>query len=66
MRNIAQFTGANIVGVTINEYQVRRGNTINKDVGLDKQCLIKQGDFTKLKEFKDNSFDKVFAIEATC
>lgn len=66
MRNIAQFTDANIVGVTINQYQVNRGNEINKAQGFGEQCVIKQGDFTKLSAFKDNSFDKVFAIESTC
>jgi len=66
MRNISQFTGANIVGVTINDYQVQRGNEINKAEGLESRCLLKQGDFCKLSEFEDNSVDKVFAIESTC
>jgi len=66
MRNIAQFTGSKIVGVTINEYQVQRGNEINEADGFGTQCLLKQGDFCKLSEFADNSVDKVFAIESTC
>jgi len=66
MRNIATFTGAKIVGVTINQYQVNRGNELNKQEGLAKQCLLKQGDFCKLAAFADNTFDKIFAIESTC
>lgn len=66
MRNICQFTGANIVGVTINHYQVQRGNEINAAQGFADRCLLKQGDFCKLSEFADNSVDKVFAIESTC
>jgi len=66
MRNIAQFTGSKIVGVTINEYQVQRGNEINKAEGVEERCLLKQGDFCKLSQFEDNSVDKVFAIESTC
>lgn len=66
MRNIAQFTGAKIVGVTINQYQVNRGNEINQKEGFGEQCLLKQGDFCKLSAFKDNTFDKIFAIESTC
>ncbi|CAM9227169.1 unnamed protein product, partial [Ectocarpus fasciculatus] len=64
-RNIAQFTGADITGITINEYQVKRGNEVNKKMGVDKQCRSIQGDFMKLP-FEDNSFDGVYAIEATC
>ncbi|CAM9123141.1 unnamed protein product [Ectocarpus sp. 4 AP-2014] len=64
-RNIAQFTGADITGITINEYQVKRGNEVNKKMGVDHQCRSIQGDFMKLP-FEDNSFDGVYAIEATC
>ena len=66
MRNIAQFTGATIRGVTINQYQVNRGNEINKASGFSDTCSLQQGDFCKLSAFKDNTFDKVFAIESTC
>lgn len=38
MRNIAAFTGADITGVTINEYQVRVANKYNEQKGLDKSC----------------------------
>ncbi|CAN0252045.1 unnamed protein product [Ascophyllum nodosum] len=64
-RNIARFTGADITGITINEYQVKRGNEINKQMGMDKQCRSIQGDFMKLP-FGEASFDGVYAIEATC
>eukprot|EP01083_Nonionella_stella_P044562 119962_1 len=66
MRNISQFTGAKITGVTINQYQVNRGNELNKQLGFGEDCVLQQGDFCKLSAFKDNSFDKVFAIESTC
>ena len=66
MRNIHQFTGASITGVTINQYQVNRGNEINKSEGFAEKCVLKQGDFCKLAAFKDNTFDKIFAIESTC
>lgn len=67
MRNIQQFTNAQIIGVTINDYQVNRGNTINSENGFNpEQCKIIQGDYCKLSQFKDNTFDKIFAIESTC
>lgn len=67
MRNICIFTGANIDGVTINEYQVRIGNKYNENNGLQNLCKIHQGDFQKLGEkFPAGNFDVAYAIEATC
>jgi sterol 24-C-methyltransferase len=65
MRNIAEFTGADVTGITINEYQVMRGNELNRQRGLAEQARLVQGDFMKMP-FKDNTFDGVYAIEATC
>lgn len=67
MRNIQQFTGADITGVTINEYQVKVGNEYCKAKGIGDKCRLVQGDFQKLDEiFEKNTFDVAFAIEATC
>ena len=67
MRNIQQFTGADITGVTINDYQVTVGNQYCKQKGLGDKCRIVQGDFQKLEEkFEPESFDSAYAIEATC
>lgn len=67
MRNIQQFTGSDITGVTINEYQVKVGNEYCKLKGIDGKCRVVQGDFQKLDEkFEPETFDVAFAIEATC
>jgi sterol 24-C-methyltransferase len=72
MRNIQQFTGADITGVTINEYQVKVGNEYCKQKGIDGKCRLVQGDFQKLDKVfggdndKQGQFDVAFAIEATC
>ena len=67
MRNIARFTRANITGVTLNEYQVIRGNQLNARAGLSDTAESVQCDFMKLTgKFEENSFDGVYAIEATC
>lgn len=67
MRNIQQFTGADITGVTINEYQVKVGNQYCKQKGIDQKCRIIQGDFQKLDELLEpNTYDVAFAVEATC
>jgi len=67
MRNIQQFSGSDISGVTINEYQVRVGNQYCKQKGIDQKSRLVQGDFQKLPEkFEAGSFDAAYAIEATC
>lgn len=67
LRNICEFTGANITGVTINEFQVCVGNQYNEDKGLAKKCKIIQGDFQKLDSYLEpESFDSAFSIEAAC
>jgi len=67
MRNIQQFTGADITGVTINEYQVKVGNQYCREKGIADKCRIIQGDFQKLDEaFEPDTYDVAFAIEATC
>jgi len=65
MRNIARFTRANVTGVTLNEYQVMRGNKLNEEAGLSGLARSVQADFMSLP-FEANSFDGVYAIEATC
>lgn len=67
MRNIQQFTGSDITGVTINEYQVKVGNQYCNQMGIGDKCRIVQGDFQNLDEaFDPETFDVAFAIEATC
>jgi len=67
MRNIHQFTGSDITGVTINDYQVNIGNEYCAQMGMADKCRIVQGDFQKLTEkFDKESFDVAYAIEATC
>eukprot|EP00929_Paragymnodinium_shiwhaense_P124423 TRINITY_DN9988_c0_g1_i1.p1 TRINITY_DN9988_c0_g1~~TRINITY_DN9988_c0_g1_i1.p1 ORF type:complete len:419 (-),score=97.18 TRINITY_DN9988_c0_g1_i1:304-1473(-) len=63
--NIARFTGANVKAVTINEFQVNRGNGISKKEGIDNQVELIQADFMQLP-FGDAAFDGVYAIESTC
>ncbi|XP_047322113.1 24-methylenesterol C-methyltransferase 2-like [Impatiens glandulifera] len=65
MRAIAAHSGANVVGITINEYQVGRARAHNKKVGLDSQCEVVCGNFLQMP-FDDNSFDGAYSIEATC
>ncbi|CAN1127456.1 24-methylenesterol C-methyltransferase 2 [Linum perenne] len=65
MRTIAATSGANVVGITINDYQVKRARMHNKKAGLDKQCDVVCGNFLQMP-FPENSFDGAYSIEATC
>ncbi|CAA7015943.1 unnamed protein product [Microthlaspi erraticum] len=65
MREIARFSNVSITGVNNNEYQVARCKKLNQLAGVDETCNIVQADFMNMP-FPDNSFDEVYAIEATC
>ncbi|EPQ26966.1 uncharacterized protein PFL1_05601 [Pseudozyma flocculosa PF-1] len=66
-REIARFADVNIVGLNNNEYQVQRARKYTAQAGLESQIEFVKGDFMKLDEqFGENSFDAVYAIEATC
>lgn len=62
---IARFTGCNIVGLNNNDYQVAKANWNAKKSQLHNQLQFVKGDFMHM-DFDDNTFDKVYAIEATC
>ncbi|EPS66770.1 hypothetical protein M569_08004, partial [Genlisea aurea] len=65
MRAIAAHSGANVVGITINEYQVNRAKSHNKKAGLDGLCEVVCGNFLQMP-FEDGEFDGAYSIEATC
>eukprot|EP00249_Psilotum_nudum_P016053 c25635_g1_i2 orf=345-1433(+) len=65
MRSIARHSGANVVGITINDYQVARARNHNKKSGLNGLCEVICGNFLRMP-FPDNSFDAAYSIEATC
>jgi sterol 24-C-methyltransferase len=65
MRTIARFSGANVVGINNHKYQVERGRRYNQAAGLAGHCSFITADFMSIP-VPDNSFDAVYAIEATC
>lgn len=65
MREIASFSGANVVGINNNAYQVARGTAKNAKLGLSNQCSLVKGDFMNLP-FEPATFNHAYAIEATC
>ncbi len=65
MRTIAKYTGATIVGLNNNDYQLQRLALHNKRNKLDHLCSGVKGDFLRMS-FPSNSFDAAYAFEATC
>ena len=65
MRAIARFSGASIIGINNNAYQIERGRKQNIETRLAHLCSFRQTDFMKLP-FPDGSIDAIYAIEATC
>lgn len=65
MRAIAAHSSANVVGITINDYQVARARSHNKKASLDSLCEVVCGNFLHMP-FADSSFDGAYSIEATC
>lgn len=65
-REIARFSGAHITGVNNNAFQVDRATKYTAKAGLSDLVDFVKGDFMHLAEhFGENSFDAVYAIEAT-
>lgn len=63
-REMAKFTGAHITGLNNNDYQIDRATRYAVKEGLASQVTFVKGDFMQMA-FADNSFDAVYAIEAT-
>ncbi|KTW28703.1 sterol 24-C-methyltransferase [Pneumocystis jirovecii RU7] len=61
---ISVFTGANIVGINNNDYQIERAQFYAQKKGLSDKLSFVKGDFMQMP-FSDNYFDKVYSIEAT-
>ncbi|CAL5219207.1 g998 [Coccomyxa viridis] len=65
MRTIASTSGAEVTGITINDYQVSRAKHHNEKLGVQDLCNPVQGNFLKMP-FEKETFDGAYAIEATC
>ena len=62
---IARFSGARIVGINSNAYQIERARKLTEEAGLTHLAEYMHSDFLDV-DAADNSFDAVYAIEATC
>ena len=62
---IARSTGAKIVGVNSNEYQLERARELAEEANLTHLADFLHCDFLRV-DAPDESFDAVYSIEATC
>lgn len=65
MREIARFTGARVIGINNNAYQLEKARRYNRDARLDDRCSLLEADFMSIP-LPDASVDAVYAFEATC
>lgn len=65
LREMTRFSGASITGLNNNFYQVERCKVLAEKMGLSSVANAVKGDFEHMP-FPDNTFDGVYAIEATC
>ena len=63
-REIAKFSGVHITGLNNNDYQIERATRYAQKEGLTDQMSFTKGDFMQMS-FQPESFDAVYAIEAT-
>ncbi|KAI8971521.1 sterol 24-C-methyltransferase [Mycotypha africana] len=64
-RAIAHLTGASIIGLNNNAYQLEKARDYAVQEDLSKQLEFIKGDFMAIP-FDDNTFDRIYAVEATC
>ena len=64
-REISRFTGAHVTGLNNNDYQIARAKYYAAKAGLERKTDFVKGSFLEIP-FEENSFDRVYAIEATC
>ena len=62
---IARHSGARIVGINSNTYQLERARKLTEEADLTHLVDFLHCDFLQV-DAPDNSFDAIFAIEATC
>ena len=65
LMEIARFSGAKIVGININAYQLERARKLTADAGLEHLAEFLHCDFLDV-DAPDESFDAIYSIEAAC
>jgi sterol 24-C-methyltransferase len=62
---MARFTGAHVIGVNNNAYQLKKAREYNRAARVDDRTSLLEADFMNIPR-ADASVDAVYAFEATC
>ena len=65
LMTIAQSTGANVLGINFNSYQIQRGEKHVKRAGLSDSCSFLYADFMNIP-LDEGTFDALYSFEAVC
>jgi sterol 24-C-methyltransferase len=65
MREIARYSGARVVGINNNAYQIERGEKHSRTQRMEHLTSFQKADFMQLP-FADESVDAIYTIEASC
>lgn len=67
MRGIVRATGANVTGITINAYQIKRGREITAKLApyMQARCHFSLQDYLSVKDLEENSYDAAFYMESS-
>jgi len=67
LRAVARLTGANVTGITINEFQVQRAREITSKLTpyMQERCHYDVQDYLNIKGYPENFFDAAFYMESS-
>ena len=66
MRRVVREAGVRVVGVNINEIQLKEAKRLNAEAGLDHMVDYESCSFMDMSAIEDDTFDRGYAIESTC
>ena len=66
MRRVVREAGVRVVGININEIQLKEAKRLNADAGLGHMVDYETCSFMEMSTIEDDTFDRGYAIESTC
>ncbi len=66
MRRVVREAGVRVVGININEIQLKEAKRLNAEARLDHMVDYETCSFMDMSAIEDDTFDRGYAIESTC